>query len=525
MASSGLLLALRQADETLTASFDCAFAAEHNPWRHLGALAILCLTISVVTGIVAFALYDTSVSGAYQSGLRLQQDPLLLGRLLRGLHRYAADAFMLLTILHLLREAARGHFAGVRWFSWLTGIPLIWMLWIAGITGLWLLWDQRALFSVTATAEWLQALPLSSDLLARNFLTSIALSDRFFSLIMFMHIGVPLLLIGGVWIHVQRLSKVRFWPPRALVAGSLAMFVLLALVVPAESLGRADTSHVAATLSLDWFFLFPHPLVGELSAGAGWLLAGGLTVLLAALPLLPRKPDTMPLRAAQVDLANCNGCSRCAADCPFDAVVMIARTDQRNHPRQASVIEDRCAACGICVGACPSSTPFRSIEDMVSGIELPATPVADLRRQLQTRLGALTVSPKIMLFSCRQAADLSGIEDHATAVMPLECAAMLPPSFIEYALRLGADGALVSGCRAADCEYRLGDRLVRHRFDGVREPRLRAAAPRERIAMAWTGNDAERTRQAVLALRAKVAMLARPPDTYPESLQEEMQHD
>ena len=95
MAFSGMMSALRQVDETLTASFDCAFAAENNPWRHLGALAILCLTISVVTGIVAFALYDTSVSGAYQSGLRLQQDPLLLGRLLRGLHRYAADGFML----------------------------------------------------------------------------------------------------------------------------------------------------------------------------------------------------------------------------------------------------------------------------------------------------------------------------------------------------------------------------------------------------------------------------------------------
>ena len=133
---NALLSALRIADEKLTGGFDHAFPPVNNPWRHLGALAFLCLVISVASGIVAYTLYDTSVRGAYDSGLRLQNDPLLLGRLLRGLHRYAADAFMLLTVLHLLREAMRGHFRGVRWFSWLTGIPLLWMLWIAGLTGL-----------------------------------------------------------------------------------------------------------------------------------------------------------------------------------------------------------------------------------------------------------------------------------------------------------------------------------------------------------------------------------------------------
>jgi hypothetical protein len=167
---SDLLHTLRSGDERLTGQFDHAFAPANNPWRHLGAMAFLCLVISVISGIIAFALYDTSVAGAYESGRRLQLDPLMFGRLLRGMHRYAADGFMLLSVLHLVREAARGHYRGVRWFSWITGVPLLWLLWIAGITGFWLLWDERALFSVTASAEWLQALPVSSDLLVRNFL-------------------------------------------------------------------------------------------------------------------------------------------------------------------------------------------------------------------------------------------------------------------------------------------------------------------------------------------------------------------
>lgn len=509
-----LLRALRTGDEHLTGTFDHAFAAANNPWRHLGALAFLCLAISVGSGIIAFALYDTSVSGAYESGRRLQLDPLLLGRLLRGLHRYTADGFMLFSVLHLMREAVRGHYRGIRWFSWITGVPLLWLLWIAGITGLWLLWDERALYSVNATAEWLQALPVSSDLLTRNFLTSTALTDRFFSLIVFMHIGVPLFLLAGVWIHIQRVSHVRIWPPRSLTVNSIAMLVLLSLVVPAESLGPADTNHIAATLSLDWFFLLLHPAVDLLSAQGVWWLATVVTVVLMMLPFLSNgkgaqsaKPRGLP---AVVDLANCNGCSRCVADCPFGAVVMVARTDDLHHRQQASVIADMCAACGICVGSCPSSTPFRRIEDIVSGIELPSKPVVTMRQQLQSRIAELTGPSRIMVFSCAQAEDWHVLSDASTAVLPLECAGMLPPSFIEYALRLGVQGVVVTGCRESDCEFRLGDRWVQNRMTGAREPRLRAAAPRERIAVVWAGNQREKLVQAIADLRSHLPLDAGP---------------
>ena len=494
---------LRNADELATSAFDRAFEAAHNPWRHLGALAFACLLLVVSSGIVAYALYDTSVSGAYQSGLRLQNDPSGLGRLLRGLHRYGADACMLLTLLHLAREVLRGHFRGVRWFSWLTGIPLLWLLWIAGITGLWLLWDQRAIFSVTATAEWLQALPLGAELLARNFLTAATLNDRFFSLIMFVHIGMPLLVLAAMWVHVQRVSRVRIWPPRSLAQASLAMLVLLALLVPVLSLGPADTGHVLQRLSIDWFYQFLHPLVDRLSAPGVWLLAVVLTLALALVPLLPARGQQRRA-AARVDPANCNGCSRCVADCPFGAVTMVARTDASRHPAQAQVDSALCAACGICVGSCPSATPFRRGEAIVSGIEMPQTPVADLRRELQRKIKALSGARKIVVIGCRQAADFEALADGATAVLTLECAAMLPPSFLEYAMRMGAAGVLIAGCRESDCEFRLGDRWVKERLLGQREPRLRAAAPLDRIEVVWSGRDMLGAGAAVANLRGRL---------------------
>ncbi len=516
-----MLKSLRRADEALSAAFDRAFAPTHNPWRHLGSLAFVCLLTAVVSGIVAYALYDTSVAGAYASGLRLQNDALLLGRLLRGVHRYGADAFMLLTLAHLLREAVRGHFRGVRWYSWLTGIPLLWLLWLAGITGLWLLWDERAIFSVTAMAEWLQALPLGADLLARNFLTPAALNDRFFSLIIFVHIGLPLLLLAATWVHVQRVALPRIWPPRALTIETLAMLALLALVWPATSLGPADTGHVVAQLSLDWFYLWPHPLVNALSAQVVWWLAAALTLALAALPLW-RGPTQARRAAARVDLANCNGCARCVADCPFGAVVMMPRTDQRRHPAQAWVNADLCAACGICVGSCPSATPFRQIEDMVSGIEMPDAPMAALRRELREQLASLSGASKLVLFSCRQAADFAKLAKPETAVIALECAAMLPPSFIEYALRLGADGVAITGCREGDCEFRLGDRWLQQRLAGQREPRLRASVDQQPIEVQWCGSDMLGAEAALAQLRSRLR--PRPTSSHPAPLKES-EHD
>ena len=500
-----LIRTLRRSDEFFTSLFDQAFVASHNPWRHLGALAFSSLVLTIGSGIIGFAFYDTSVTGAYESGLRLQNDPLLLGRLLRGLHRYGADACVLLMLLHVLRETVRGHYAGVRWFSWVSGIPMLWMIWSAGLTGLWLLWDTRALYSITATAEWLQALPIGAELLARNFLNSDALNDRFFSLIMFVHIGIPLLLLAAFWIHIKRISHARIWPPSQLLWTSFMMLSMLSLWQPVVSLSAADFAYVPQQMSLDWYYQFFHPLLDWFSAATVWWIAITATLLLAAFPLLPSVKGSK--RVAVVDLDNCNGCARCASDCPFGAISMVARSDNSHHRAQAMVDADMCAACGICVGACPSSTPFRSIEDLVSGIELPDLTIAKLRTELKRKMGDLSGSSAIVIFSCRQAGSYVAVSDQQTVVIELECAAMLPPSFLEYTLRMGALGAVVAGCREADCEFRLGDRWVQERLIGTREPHLRTSVPRERIALCWSGSNKQAVFTTVEQLRTQTVSL------------------
>lgn len=471
--------ALARIDHAIDTLMAAGFKARSNPWRHLGALATLALAVTVCSGVIAYALYDTSIDGAYQSGLRLQNDPSRLGAILRGLHRYGADAFMALMALHLLRELLRGHYRGARWFSWFTGVPLVWLAWVSGLTGLWLLWDARSLQSVMATAEWLQALPLVGDGVVRNFLVADALNDRFFSLVMFLHIGVPLFLIGALWTHLQRVRFPDLWPARDAALGLVALLVVLGLHVPAKSLGLADPHFMPAQMSIDWFFLLPLVVADATSGTWAWAGLAALTVLTAALPWLA-KAGTAP-QPAVVDLANCNGCSRCAADCPFGAITMSPRTDGRKHPREAVVDPDLCTACGICVGACPSSTPFRRIDDLISGIELADQPVGQLRSALRDGLKRRKAADTVLVCHCRFGA---GGED-AGALLPieLECLGMLPPSFIDYALRQGVAGVVLAGCGNCNCEYRLGMRWVTERIAGQREPHLKRMAPRERLVV------------------------------------------
>ena len=168
-------------------------------------------------------------------------------------------------------------------------------------------------------------------------------------------------------------------------------------------------------MRLDWFVLFIHPLTYATSPAAAWALVAAATLLLFALPFLPHRAAPA---VAQVSPANCNGCGRCFADCPYAAVVMEAHPDKPGH-KLARVSPELCVGCGICAGACPSSTPFRGVEELVSGIDMPQRPVSALRREMEARLARLTGEIKVVVFGCDQAANTHALEDGATVEMSL----------------------------------------------------------------------------------------------------------
>jgi ferredoxin len=453
-----------------------------NPWRQLGALGFMSLWLLAASGIYLYAFLDTSAAGAYRSIVNLAEQQPWFGGILRSLHRYAADAFVILMAAHLLREWLHKHYQGVRRYSWLTGVLPIALVFASAIGGFWLHWDRLGQYSAMATAEWLDALPLFSAPLARNFLSVDAVSDRLFSLFVFVHLGVPLLLLFALWFHIQRLTRAAVWPPRDVAAALLVSLLLMSLLAPVSSHEPANLATVPQALRLDWWLLFIHPLAEWASPFFAWALVGSGFILLLALPFLPQ-PARAPV--AVVDPANCNGCKRCFADCPFAAITMVAHPNQKIGKQMAVVDADLCASCAICVGACPSSTPFRSAAELVTGIDMPQAPINALRRRLQEGIAAMRGERKWVVFGCERGARVQALAAPDVAAFSLPCTGQLPPSFVEYALRDGASGVLVSACSEGGCEYRLGQRWTDERLAGAREPHLRASVPREQVATAW----------------------------------------
>jgi coenzyme F420-reducing hydrogenase delta subunit/quinol-cytochrome oxidoreductase complex cytochrome b subunit len=504
--SNGALIAYHRIEH----GFDKVFGAALNPWRHLGALGFLFFWIIAVTGLYLYAVLDTSVDGVYRSINWLSREQWYAGGVLRSLHRYAADAFLLVTLLHLAREFLLGRYAGFRYFSWLTGVPLLWFIYISGVVGIWLRWDQLAQFSAATTAEWLDGLPVFATPLIRNYLSANAVSDRLFSLFVFVHIGVPLLLIFGLWFHIQRINRAEVFPPVALAAGSLLALLALSLTLPVASQAAADLGLVPGPLALDWFYLFWQPLMYATSTGVVWAFVAGATLLLFILPALPHGAASP---VAEVHPDNCNGCRRCFEDCPYAAIVMVPHPAGLPGRQLAQVIPDLCASCGICAGSCPSSNPFRSAAELVTGIDMPQMPIGELRRALERGLAQLDGENGIVVFGCDQGVNVASLAGKDLASFSLICTGMLPPSFVEYALRGGAAGVLVTGCRAGGCAFRLGNRWTEERLAGMREPHLRAPPPGKALRIAWAdrGEESELAvvlddlRQALAAERLHIA--------------------
>jgi quinol-cytochrome oxidoreductase complex cytochrome b subunit/coenzyme F420-reducing hydrogenase delta subunit len=475
----------RASFESVENLFDRVFTPAWNPMHFLGALGWFYYWIVIASGVYLYIFFDTGVHQAYESLEYITNVQWYAGGVMRSLHRYASDALIVVMMLHLLREYSMDRYRGARWFSWFTGVPLLWLVFACGISGYWMVWDILAQYIAIASTELLDTLGIFGQSIARNFLNADALSGRFFTLMVFIHIAVPLIMLLVMWIHVQRLHESKVNPPLGLAAGTLGMLLVLSFIKPAVSQAPANLDTVPTVVNLDWFYLVAYPMLDRVPGITMWAFAGGATLLLLLLPWLPRKLREAP---AVVDLDNCNGCGRCVDDCPFSAVALQPRTDGADFSQEAVVRSDHCTSCGICVGACPTATPFRRTSELVPGIDMPFQSMQSLRDTVLAATDALSGDARVMVFGCKNGPDLDSLKGNGVAVQQLQCIGMLPPSYIDFLItRHHVDGVVLTGCIDGNCHNRLGIQWAKQRLAGERDPYLRQRVPRERVHVFWAG--------------------------------------
>lgn len=405
---------LRSAFMAAEAVFNRAFGDRLNPLYHLGAISFFLFWVVGATGLALYAFFDTSVAGAYRSVEAITHWVWGLGGIVRTVHRHASDAMVLTMLIHLARYFAFDRLRGFRWFSWVTGVALLWLAYVAGANGFMLPWDRLAQFVTQASFEWLDWLPGFGGALIRNFIQAEHVSDRLFSLLVFIHIGVPLLMLLVMWIHVQRVPRAATQPPRPIALALLLTLVVLALVTPVASQGEADLGTAPGSLALDWFLLAMFPLLYAWPLGAVWGLVGGGTALLVALPWLPPRrsaredrqvtmhpgPARLTARAGETLLeaglraglplpydCRAGGCGLCAC------TVLNGRVDPG--PFQAAALTPAMQARGQALMCC--AVPLEDVEIEIEGVAALRAGDTAAPRRLQGRVQAMErLTPDLM---------------------------------------------------------------------------------------------------------------------------------
>ncbi|MCC6531586.1 MAG: cytochrome b N-terminal domain-containing protein [Burkholderiales bacterium] len=269
--------------------FNLAFGDRLNPLYYLGPISYFLFWIVLGSGLYLYIFFDTGVEEAYASVEQLTHGQWYFGGILRSLHRYASDGMVLTMLLHLARHFVFDRYRAFRWFSWVSGVVLLWLIYSAGINGYMLPWDRLAQFVVIATAEWFDWIPVFGGTLVRNFIFPENVNDRLFSLLSFIHIGIPLAALALLMVHTQRVPQARTSPPWPIAATLSAALVVLSLLKPALSQAPADLASAVTVIDFDWFYLPVYALLYRWSPGEVWALVGGATALFLLAPWLPPK--------------------------------------------------------------------------------------------------------------------------------------------------------------------------------------------------------------------------------------------
>ncbi len=443
-----------------------------NPLHQSGALAAWLLVVLTASGLVLLLFYR--VGSPSESVQRIAAQPWL-GGWIRGVHRYATDLFVAAALIHAIRLIGQSRTWGPRTRAWVSGVMLFGLAMVCSWTGFVMAWDAFGHRVALAGARLFDVLPILSEPVGRIFAGDRPVPANFFFLNMFIHIAVPLAMGVALWLHVSKVARPVLSPPKELRWGTVGFLILLAVLLPAPLGPAADPLSLPASTPINLATAWWVPLAEGMTPAGVWLMGIMVVTAAFAVPVISRKPRVGGLAPSVVDPRLCTGCNQCPQDCPWGAITMVPRDD--NRPTLVALVDPTlCVSCGICAASCAPmgvGPPGRTGRDQL----------ADVRHLLMPAIAARPTAERVVAAVCGRtdAALRSRLAAAGAYLHEVPCVGTIHTSVIELLIRQGARGVFVVGCPPRDCTAREGPKWLEQRVYHDREAELQARVDRRRL--------------------------------------------
>jgi quinol-cytochrome oxidoreductase complex cytochrome b subunit len=168
---------------------------------NFGSLALLCLVIQIITGVLLAMHYTADISMAFYSIEHIMRD-VNNGWLIRYMHSNGASMFFIVVYIHIFRGLYYTSYVRPREFAWVLGVVILLLMIITAFMGYVLPWGQMSFWGATVITNLFSAVPyIGKDIvfwLWGGYSVDNATLTRFFAL----HYLLPFLIVGVVLLHV-----------------------------------------------------------------------------------------------------------------------------------------------------------------------------------------------------------------------------------------------------------------------------------------------------------------------------------
>lgn len=173
----------------------------------LGGIAFVFFLILAISGMLLSIYYIPSEKEAFNSIVYITND-VLLGWLIRSIHKWSASLFIISIILHTVRVFISKAYRPPRELNWIAGVLGFLIAMASGFTGYLLPWDQRAYWATEVGTAMFSTIPLIGEDLMYIVRGGYDISGitliRFYSIhVLYLPVSMAIIL----WIHFHIIKR------------------------------------------------------------------------------------------------------------------------------------------------------------------------------------------------------------------------------------------------------------------------------------------------------------------------------